>query len=107
MSVDTCIEDLSNIHLPDQFDLCQVQSSNEHCQMKSISFHLNKHIVFEATGPRGPIPDLWTPQVNTTRHAQNKVLVSSCLDFMGYGKDKCPFMSTHLKHRVEFCTQDS
>ena len=51
----------------------------------------------KATGPRGPISDMWTPQLNNSRHIQNEV--PACLDFMGpssifsiitNGIDKCP-----------------
>ena len=37
----------------------------------------------KAPGPRGPISDLSTPQVNTTMKTQNMVTVSSFLDSVG------------------------
>ena len=38
------------IRQPDQFDLCQGHSSNRHIQMKSMDFHLTKHIVLRPLG---------------------------------------------------------
>ena len=37
---------------------------------------------FETTSPRGSISDLWTLEVNTTLHTQNKVTVSLFVDFV-------------------------
>ena len=41
MMVKTSIQDLPNIHQPDQFDLCQGHSTNRHFQWKSLGFHPN------------------------------------------------------------------
>ena len=54
MCVATSFEDLPKIHQPDQFDLCQGHSSKRHFQWKSMSCHLNRHIVLR------PL-DLWVP----------------------------------------------
>ena len=58
MSIYACIEDLPNIHQPDQFDLCEGLSSNRHFQLKSVGFHLTRHKSFETMRPRDPTPDL-------------------------------------------------
>ena len=49
----SCIEmeDLPDMHQPDQFDLSQGPSSNRHFQWKSMGSHLNRHIVFRQLEP--------------------------------------------------------
>ena len=47
-------EDLPYIHQPDQYELCQGHRSNRPSQWKSMSFHLNRHIVLRPLGPRVP-----------------------------------------------------